>query len=501
MAPIGCCGERYTGAGVVLTPDAQREQQGSKRAMQPTLAMDANADPDCLIRRPTSDQKPSWQRSGSGHIPFGSLCALLFFSLLTAAPATADRPAARNVDTQTTAPAKEASQGAVGEQGLALVIGNSAYTHIARLDNPSNDARDMCAALRTLGFRATCHLDLPTRRELKKAITDYTGQLRKGGVAVIYYAGHGIQERGENFIIPTDAMLKQAADIEDEALPLSYVMRLLEESRSGLNVVVLDACRDNPMRQHRGVSTGGLAPVEAPPGTIVVYATAPGRVALDGKQGSNGIFTAELLKYIKQPGLTVEEMVKRVTLAVQLEARSRFGIEQVPWINSSFTGRFCFAGCEDPQLVRELEVTRKAKQALEQKAQEYEKRQVEREKRLTALESEVEMQRRELERRAKALVLPDSPSSARPAHEVEAELAKVQGQLQLLEKKNVALADQALRLQRERDELQSLKLKIAELERRAAEIDSAKKNLVTTPGAPSRPSAPGSERIHLPPSF
>lgn len=204
------------------------------------------------------------------------LAAILLGLLAFVFPAFADPPLRRNVETLAAAPAKEA-QGSSSERGLALVIGNSAYKRIPRLDNPGNDARDICAALRALGFRATCHIDLPTRRDLKKAITDYTGQLVKGGVAVIYYAGHGIQERGENYLIPTDAVLSQAADIEDEALPLNYMMRLLEEARSGLNVVFLDACRDNPIRQVRGMGSGGLAPVEAPPGTIVVYATAPGR--------------------------------------------------------------------------------------------------------------------------------------------------------------------------------------------------------------------------------
>ena len=231
---------------------------------------------------------------------------------------------------------------------IALVVGNAHYASVGPLRNPENDARDMCASLTQLGFQVQCVVDVPNKREFKAAIRNFTAALSKGTAGLFYYAGHGLQVDGENYLVPTQAELKVRADIDDESLNLKYLMAELDQAGNGFNIVILDACRNNPWSgSFRAVGRGLAATTDTPAGTLVVYATAANDLAQDGS-GRNGVFTRSLLSHLPKPGLSIEEMIKHVTIDVQQESFGRTGMRQTPFVYSSFTGEFCFAGCQAP---------------------------------------------------------------------------------------------------------------------------------------------------------
>lgn len=243
---------------------------------------------------------------------------------------------------------------------VALVVGNAKYATAGKLANAENDARDMCDVLLRLRFETECKFNVTTKREFKDAILRFRDKVVPGAVAVFYYAGHGVQVRGENFLIPTDTPIRSEADVADEALSLTYFLDEMEAARAKgefTSIVLLDACRDNPFARLTRSASSGLAQVNAPDGTFVSFSTAPGRTALDGR-GRNGLYTRHLLANIAQPGLSVEELFKRVRSGVNEESRA-LGHPQTPWDSSSLTGNFCFAGCATPQVVRhEAEIRR-----------------------------------------------------------------------------------------------------------------------------------------------
>lgn len=220
------------------------------------------------------------------------------------------------------------------EKRVALVIGNSAYPG-ARLSNPVNDAKDMASALRRLGFDVIEKTDA-TQKEMNRAIAQFGEKLRADTVALFYYAGHGMQVRGKNYLIPIDAQIASESSARVETVDVDGVLDQL--SVSPLNIVILDACRNNPFeRRFRSVG-GGLAQMDAPKGSLIAYATAPGKVASDGA-GRNGLYTQELLKHIQTPGLQLEAVFKRVRNAVMAGS----GEAQTPWEASSLTGDFYFS--------------------------------------------------------------------------------------------------------------------------------------------------------------
>jgi hypothetical protein len=159
--------------------------------------------------------------------------------------------------------------------------------------------------------------------------------LRAGGYGLFYYAGHGVQAKGRNYLIPIDATIQSETDVEDLGVDANLVLGLMDEARNGANVVILDACRNNPFASSFRSSTNGLAQVDAPTGTLIAYSTAPGRVASDG-QGQNGLFTEELLKNIDVPGLSIEQLLKRVRAGLKVRTNG----EQVPWESSSLIGNY-----------------------------------------------------------------------------------------------------------------------------------------------------------------
>jgi uncharacterized caspase-like protein/peroxiredoxin/tetratricopeptide (TPR) repeat protein len=221
------------------------------------------------------------------------------------------------------------------EKRIALLIGNSSYDS-APLSNPANDVRDMGAALKTAGFEIVQKENLDAEG-MKAAIRDFGERMKKDRDAAgfFFFAGHGIQVNGRNFLLPVGRNYKSEQDVEDYGLDISFVMRRLEEASSRISVVILDACRNNPFynRKSRGMAARGLAPMDAPSGSLVAFSTAPGTEASDGS-GRNGLFSKHLLYNIRIPGLTLEQVFKRTREGVERESGGR----QSPREESSLKG-------------------------------------------------------------------------------------------------------------------------------------------------------------------
>ena len=220
------------------------------------------------------------------------------------------------------------------EPRTALVIGNGAYGE-SPLRNPVNDARDMAAKLRELGFQVIERLDA-NRQTMRQALRDFEQQLRQQrGVGLFYYAGHGVQLKGQNYLIPVGVDIRQEFEIPDEGVDADAVLRAMESAGNGLNIVILDACRNNPFA--RSLGSRGLTRMEGPVGTFIAYATAPGAISKDGT-GRNSPYTQNLLTAMSTPGLSLEQVFKQVLVGVERET----GGSQVPWVASSLRGEFYF---------------------------------------------------------------------------------------------------------------------------------------------------------------
>jgi hypothetical protein len=227
------------------------------------------------------------------------------------------------------------ARGPVAQNRWALVIGNAAYgAEIGPLQNPVNDATDMAVALQQLGFEVVVLLDA-TRQQMEDGIAAFRRQLRQRGVGLFYFAGHGAQVEGTNYLIPLGANVESAMTAKADALSAEQVLASMVEAGTALNFIILDACRNNPFTPRWPIGRPGLAPMRAARGSLVAYATAPGAVAVDGT-GRNGTYTRHLLRYLTAPDLLVEQMFKQVRAAVEEETK---GV-QTPWESSSLQGDF-----------------------------------------------------------------------------------------------------------------------------------------------------------------
>ena len=223
------------------------------------------------------------------------------------------------------------------EDRVALVIGNAAYKRDA-LDNPVNDARLIGQTLQKAGFKVALRENLD-RAAMLGALREFGAQLNENTVAVLYYAGHALQLRDHNFMIPIDAEIRTEDEIAVQGMDLTFILGQMSRAKSRVNVVILDACRDNPFAKRSTNSGQGLAQMDAPIGTLLAYATAPGKPAPDGiGPPGNSVYTAQLAQHLLTPGLPVEIMFKRVREAVVRESRQL----QVPWEHSSLLGEFAF---------------------------------------------------------------------------------------------------------------------------------------------------------------
>lgn len=232
-----------------------------------------------------------------------------------------------------------AAGGANAAERVALVIGNGAYRHAAELPNPSNDAADFARVLRELGFDVVEGRDLDKAGMVEK-VREFSRKLDHAKLALFFYAGHGLQVEGTNYLVPVDARLERAGDLSFETVAVSQVLDQMETAKR-VNLVFLDACRNNPLSRSLARSLGtrsaavgnGLAVVHSAVGTMISFATQPNNVALDGN-GRNSPFTAALLRHVTTPGIEIGSVMKRVRADVVRAT----GEQQVPWDHSSLIG-------------------------------------------------------------------------------------------------------------------------------------------------------------------
>ena len=237
------------------------------------------------------------------------------------------------------------AEAGVSERRVALVMGNSDYKHVSRLENPLIDSKAISASLKRLGFEVVEGYDL-NMEGMRATVAQYAAQLDGAKVALVYYAGHGIAVGGDNYLIPTDAVLKSSADVDFRTLNINLVLRQMQREER-VNVVILDACRDNPLaeelaRSVKGTRSAGIATglseinTSSAAGTLIAFATDPGKTALDGKQGENSPFTTALLKHMETPGISISSVMDRV----REEVWRSTGEKQRPWVNTSIIGEF-----------------------------------------------------------------------------------------------------------------------------------------------------------------
>lgn len=230
---------------------------------------------------------------------------------------------------------------AEGQRRVALVIGNGAYAD-SPLKNPVNDVRAMAASLRELGFEVIVR-ENANLQQMDEAVREFGRRLERAHAGLFYYAGHGMQIKGRNFLIPVGARFEHEDEVAYRSLDAGQVLDKMDSARTQVNLMILDACRTNPFHAVFRSKRQGLAEMEAPAGTLIAFATAPGSVALDGT-GSNGVYTKHLLLQMKQPGQPVEQAFKRVRIGVVEETRER----QIPWESSSLRDDFQFRPAATP---------------------------------------------------------------------------------------------------------------------------------------------------------
>jgi len=234
------------------------------------------------------------------------------------------------------------------DRGAALVIGNSAY-RVGALKNPVNDAQAVAASLRGLGFEVVLR-ENTSLRDMIEAFRQFSVSARAARVRVIFYAGHGVQVKGRNYLLPVDTEIRAEDEVPAKSADLNELLDRLAAMQQGINIVILDACRINPFStgvivgpdgrriRFRGATAPGLAPLDAPVGTLVAFSTAPNGVALDGANEKHSIYAKHLLANLTTPGIAVEQLFKKVRIGVAEETQR----VQVPWESSSLTADFCF---------------------------------------------------------------------------------------------------------------------------------------------------------------
>ena len=224
------------------------------------------------------------------------------------------------------------------ETRVALVIGNSNYKN-SPLKNPVNDARDMAAKLRGLGFTVIERNNLVVK-QIGSTLREFRSKLTPGSVALVYYAGHGLQIKGDNYFPTVDAEISGEEDVPNQSLAMRQIMDVLGDAKTRLNLVFLDACRDNPYSRSFRSASKGLSKENAPSGTLISFATRPGSVASDG-DGRNGLYTGALLQAMDNKNQPIEQVLKRVVSNVKAYSKN----QQEPWMEGSIEGDFCFGDC------------------------------------------------------------------------------------------------------------------------------------------------------------
>ena len=241
------------------------------------------------------------------------------------------------------------TQATAGESRVALVIGQSAYRAVPPLPNAANDARHMAELLNSAGFAVTPANDL-SQTDMRQAISDFAAKVAAGGpdtVALVFYAGHGLQIDGENFLIPVDLDPKREEDVPLQAVRLNDLLNTLGALHTRMRILMLDACRNNPFPALNGTTGHGLAIVDTKagaPGSFISYSTSPGSEAEDGS-GEDSPYTSAVLSIAKQPNLPIEQAFKQIRVAVNQATNGR----QIPWESSSLTSDFKFFSTDNGQ--------------------------------------------------------------------------------------------------------------------------------------------------------
>ena len=227
------------------------------------------------------------------------------------------------------------------DKRVALVIGNASYKY-APLDNPLNDATDIANELKRRGFKVISRNNA-NLRSLQQAVRDFSDEFKKSDVGLIYYSGHGVETKGQNYLIPVDADIRKEYELSAQAYPASQLTDMMEEcqysdGKKRVAILILDACRDNPLTRSWRSSGRGLERMDAPSGTFISFTKSQGSVASDGR-GRNSPFTKHLLQAMRKPDVPIELMFKQVRVGVMDETKG----EQIPWDSSSLTGDFYFS--------------------------------------------------------------------------------------------------------------------------------------------------------------
>ncbi|MCX5828041.1 MAG: caspase family protein [Deltaproteobacteria bacterium] len=290
---------------------------------------------------------------------------------------------------------------ASSERRIALVIGNGSYSS-SPLKNPVNDAADMATNLQRLGFTVTLKKNA-SHQEMEDAIREFGDQLKKGGVGLFFYAGHGVQIGGRNYLLPIGARINRDTEVKFQAVDTEIVLAEMGNAGNNLNIVILDACRDNPFGRSFRTGSRGLAIIsDAPKGTLITYSTSPGKVAADGS-GRNSPYTESLIRHIKTPGLPIEEVFKEV----RKELGRKTGGQQVPWELSSLEGQFYFSpGKQSSPIISSATDNL----SVEQRQIEAERDRLRRERELLEQQESLEEERRILEEKKKKLAVVVRPS-------------------------------------------------------------------------------------------
>ncbi len=268
------------------------------------------------------------------HRHLGYLLLLLTTLLGCATPSPQSATVAKNSRNFVVEPVR------TNAQKLALVIGNEDYPE-APLTNPLNDARDMAKTLTSLGFEVM-HYENQTKEKMERVTREFGDRLRNSqGIGLFYFAGHGMQLAGKNYLVPVNSGIQREDEVEYHAFDVNQVLSKMESAKNNLNLVILDACRDNPFaRSFRSANPGGFSFGDAPSGTLIAYAAKSGMRSQDGTR-QNGLYTEHLLKYLATPGLKITDLL----ITVRNEVKSESEGKQIPWEESGLESNFCFAGC------------------------------------------------------------------------------------------------------------------------------------------------------------
>ena len=352
---------------------------------------------------------------------------------------------------------------------IALVLGNSRYKD-APLANPANDAKAIADTLRTTGFNVTLKMDA-AHADMAAAVQTYTAALATTkGVGLFYYAGHGIQLAWRNYMLPVDADIGTIADIQKQGVEVNALLEGITKASNAMNIIILDACRDNPFGSLKGIEQKGLSQMDAPNGTLLAYATSPGNVASDG-EGSNGLYTENLLREIKVPEAKVEDVFKRVRLGVRLKSKGA----QVPWESTSLEEDFWFVPPRSLAVIAEEEIQRQRKeqQALLEKRLSEETAELKRKLEQAAKESKLAAEQAEQQRQQELAAIEQKRITDEARRKREQELALAEAK-KVQEQAEWARREEQARLEAKRaDEEAARKLKeeLAALEQRRKQTE------------------------------